>query len=627
MRLKHFINTYLLATLFLLTSCVNAFSGAILNYPKFQAFDSDGNPLSGGKVFTYIAGTTTKKASYSDVGCTSANTNPVVLDSRGEATIYLQGSYKLILSPSTDTDPPAAAIWTMDNITAGNNGTVLTEGYYPDSTAADQGATGASNTIKYYIDTIGSTNKATIYLRHDAGTEWTDYVFSTSETIPANITIEFENGARLDPDSGDTVTFANLENIVAQNTQYIFTGSGTIAVTTSGTIYADWFGFSTLAAAATNTANFNKAVDAMVAGSTLVIGPGTYAIDDSTVFDPPDDCYFKCFGILNHDGTGTGFTIGDASGTTPSLRYSVQGLRVTSTSKDHTSGRMGILIRNVYESDIDIKECLNHETGIKMLGSGTGCVYNRIYLGKVENNKYSLYLTAASSGWCNENNFYGGKLNWTSAQDTGGFRHIWIDYYSTHELNSNRFWGCSLEASTTTGTPATGVYCEGVYNAFYSLRYELGTGDTLINLTSNSDSNQVLFGYGIYDLTDVTDAGTKNTILAFWQQQFVGSINSDTAGIVNIHNTYSSTKPALNIYDALGTTSVVKLYGNGDINAAGVVKIDGTQVVKEQQTGVSAMTNVTVPSNLDANTVSTAELADIVGTLIVKLRAHGLVAD
>lgn len=49
-------------------------------------------------------------------------------------------------------------------------------------------------------------------------------------------------------------------------------------------------------------------------------------------------------------------------------------------------------------------------------------------------------------------------------------------------------------------------------------------------------------------------------------------------------------------------------------------------VVGAQQTGISPMTNLTAPSNWDADTVTTAQLADIVGTLINKLRTHGLVA-
>lgn len=84
----------------------------LLSNPKFQAFDSNGDPLSGGLLYAYEAGTSTSKDTYSDYNFATANANPVVLDSRGEAMVYLKGNYKLVLKTSAGT-----TIWTMDNIT------------------------------------------------------------------------------------------------------------------------------------------------------------------------------------------------------------------------------------------------------------------------------------------------------------------------------------------------------------------------------------------------------------------------------------------------------------------------------------------------------------------------------
>jgi len=80
--------------------------------PKMQFFDANGNPLVGGKLYTYSAGTTSPLATYTDSSGTSANTNPIILDSRGEANVWLGvGSYKMVLRDSVD-----ALIWTVDNI-------------------------------------------------------------------------------------------------------------------------------------------------------------------------------------------------------------------------------------------------------------------------------------------------------------------------------------------------------------------------------------------------------------------------------------------------------------------------------------------------------------------------------
>lgn len=77
---------------------------------------SDGSPLVGGKVYTYEAGTTTPKNTYSNAAGTVANTNPVILDSRGEATIFWSGAYKVTVKDSLDN-----TIYTVDNITTASD--------------------------------------------------------------------------------------------------------------------------------------------------------------------------------------------------------------------------------------------------------------------------------------------------------------------------------------------------------------------------------------------------------------------------------------------------------------------------------------------------------------------------
>ncbi len=81
-------------------------------------FNQNGVPLSGGLLFTYAAGTMNKQATYTDSTGVTPNTNPIVLDANGQCGCWMQQglAYKLILSPSTDTDPPTNPYWTVDNI-------------------------------------------------------------------------------------------------------------------------------------------------------------------------------------------------------------------------------------------------------------------------------------------------------------------------------------------------------------------------------------------------------------------------------------------------------------------------------------------------------------------------------
>jgi hypothetical protein len=80
--------------------------------PKVQFFTADGEPLVGGKLFTYAAGTTVPLATYTDFTGNTANANPVILDSRGEANVWLGPSrYKWVLYDADD-----VLIWSVDGI-------------------------------------------------------------------------------------------------------------------------------------------------------------------------------------------------------------------------------------------------------------------------------------------------------------------------------------------------------------------------------------------------------------------------------------------------------------------------------------------------------------------------------
>ena len=81
-----------------------------------QFFTNTGAVLTGGKLYTYAAGTTTPQVSYTTNAGTIARTNPIVLDAAGRVPnggeIWITSAqYKFVLTDSTD-----VLIATYDNI-------------------------------------------------------------------------------------------------------------------------------------------------------------------------------------------------------------------------------------------------------------------------------------------------------------------------------------------------------------------------------------------------------------------------------------------------------------------------------------------------------------------------------
>ncbi len=86
--------------------------------PVLRFCDNNGNAASGFKLFTYAAGTNTKQTTYTSAAGTTPNTNPIILNTRGECQCWLSAgqNYEFVLASPTDTDPPSAPIWTSNQI-------------------------------------------------------------------------------------------------------------------------------------------------------------------------------------------------------------------------------------------------------------------------------------------------------------------------------------------------------------------------------------------------------------------------------------------------------------------------------------------------------------------------------
>lgn len=121
----------------------------LMTPPEMQFFDNDGEPLSGGFVYTYVAGTTTPKATFTDSTGNTQNANPVELDSSGRASIWIEGSYKFVVTDSNN-----AEISTTDNVTAFSAQIETNEGFF-------QSFSGDGSTTAFVLsDNLGTDEKA-----------------------------------------------------------------------------------------------------------------------------------------------------------------------------------------------------------------------------------------------------------------------------------------------------------------------------------------------------------------------------------------------------------------------------------------------------------------------------------
>jgi len=170
-----------------------------------QFFDNNGTPLSGGKLYSYAAGTTTLQATYTSVSGATPLANPIILDSAGrvptgEIWVTAGSNYKFVLYTSAN-----VLIATWDNIT-GINGTGIVSNassitYNPAGTGAVTTTAQAKLRENASIKDFGAVNDGTtdnttaIQTALNSGIKIIQvpadgvYAWSGTVTVPSNIAL------------------------------------------------------------------------------------------------------------------------------------------------------------------------------------------------------------------------------------------------------------------------------------------------------------------------------------------------------------------------------------------------------------------------------------------------------
>lgn len=145
-----------------------------------QFFDNNGSPLSGGKLYTYAAGTTTPQATYTSSAGATFHSNPIILDAAGRvpgsSEIWLADNqiYKFVLKTSTD-----VLLATWDQITGVNSNFVN----YTTETELQTATDGQTVFILTTMTYSPGTGSLTVYIDGVNQYEGTSYVETDSTTV------------------------------------------------------------------------------------------------------------------------------------------------------------------------------------------------------------------------------------------------------------------------------------------------------------------------------------------------------------------------------------------------------------------------------------------------------------
>jgi hypothetical protein len=213
---------------------------------------------------------------------------------------------------------------------------------------------------------------------------------------------------------------------------------------------------------------------------------------------------------INYYGTGTALVIGDDSATgivTAYKRFELPRVikmnRVTGW--DGTSE--GVKCVNLNTCEVYVPFVQDFEKGLIVYGSSQGSAYNNFHLGALWENHKNIVLDGDATGWVNQNNFFGGRLqlSLTKGAVIDDVNACLIDMSSPIQPNNNTFVGTSLEGANIAYNR---LDISGRFNVFYNCRWESQSSAIVrVRYRSTAVSNAIHYGYDSTKIVETFDTG------------------------------------------------------------------------------------------------------------------------
>jgi len=402
-----------------------------------QFFDNSGNVLTGGKIYSYQAGTTTPVATYTTFAGNINHPNPIILDasgrvpSGGEIWLLEDVNYKFILRDAND-----VLIATYDNINSLYNGTALANTSDPalgDALVGFRQSDSSGNLPNSVGRTVHQKLQEFVNVK-DFGAVG-DGV--TDDTAAIQAALDYCN------------TYVRDEYKAK-----LIGAPGTYKVSNTLTISCDC-----------DLSAMKIIANAAVVSPVIRVG-GTLASQIT---------WYKQIVLpkVENDSRPAGL---------------------------FGSG-VGVQLTNCNTCNITVPAILFFETGLSCGGFSQGFAYNTVFLQYILQNKVNVNVgTNNLGGWANQNVFIGGRLAFTTSFFSGttnaGTRNIVIGN-TNGQANNNIFINTSIEGETF---PEYSIEFrqKTAYNQFQSCRYEGVAGKKVLFNTdevSGNNSNLIIGGY------------------------------------------------------------------------------------------------------------------------------------